>query len=274
MCFTLIAGSGCTRSSAPSAPLPELSALEALPDQVTAVAWGPAEVVVWSHELRFIPPVVSLMESMVIELNSLGVPRDRLEQITVGLDLKASPVEWILLLDGQWSAREVVEGKRVLHGDDARVDVAGEMAVNIREELLFSSAGPRRIAVGSPALVRSCVEGLRSGGGTVAARVQEIAASLPEAPLRVAVLNRLHHLPGVERAAMVVRREPEVWLEARVDCVGIAGCERFQEALFGFVQASRAAVSPPSPEALRFFTGLRFEPDGESGRLVLDPVQL
>jgi len=265
---------GCVRTPSPPAALPELSALEVLPEQVTAIAWGPPEILDWSHGFRFVPAVVSVMESMVRELNSLGVPRERLEQITLAMNLEASPVQWIFLLDGQWKAREVVQGKHDLHGDPARVDLSGELAVMIRDGLLFSVAGPGRIAVGTPSLVRSCVSTMQAGGGTLHSRIQEVSSSLPEAPLHLVMLARHHYAPGLERGALVVRREPEAWLEGRMDCVGIAGCERFQEALHRFVQASRAAVSPPGSEAVRFFTGLRFEPDGASGRLVLDAVQL
>jgi hypothetical protein len=273
-CLGILLACGCVRGESPSAPLPERSPLEVLPDEISAVAWGPAEVVVWSHEFRFVPAVVSTMERVVRELNSLGVPRQQLEHITVGLNLKASPVEWIFLLDGQWNARGVVRGKLGIHGESSRVDVSGELAVQMREGVLFSVAGPRRIAVGSTSLVRSCVSTMQAGSGTLRTRVEAMEETLPDAPLHLVILERYHHVPGLEKGAFVARRSPEPWLEGRVDCVGIAGCERFQESLYRFVQASRAAVSPPSPEALRFYTGLRFAPDGDSGKLVLDPVQL
>ena len=81
--------------------------------------------------------------------------------------------------------------------------------------------------------------------------MNELGKGLPDAPLKVALLQRYYYIPGVQEGLFHLTVSPEPILEGRVVCVSdYVGCDRFQKKVFLY---GNDLKKRPLPEGISSF---------------------
>jgi hypothetical protein len=252
------------------APAPPMT--DMVPIDTTLFAWGELGFLDWESSLAWLPDAPRLIRVVRVELSNLGVPLEEVDQMGLGLRIVGERIDWFVFLDGPWDAQKVFEAKLEHKGAGAEVVVAGTKTVRIQDRVLFLPMGSNRIIAGNDEVVASIlsVKNGTSPGSTE--KVNTLGQGLPDAPLKVALLQRYYYIPGVQEGLFHMGVSPELTVEGRVVCVSdYVGCDRFQKKIFMYVNDLKKR---PLPEGISsFLDSIRLleEPGKDSMRLSSQP---
>jgi len=257
-------------SLTPAPPMTDM-----VPSDTTLFVWGDPSFLEWEKALDWMADGPRLIRLVRTELTNLGVPLDEVSEMGLGLRIVGERIDWFAFLDGPWDVQRVFENKLKDKGAGAAVDVGGTKTVRLRERVLFLPVGTNRIVAGTDEAVASVLATKDGSSPSATEKVNGLGEGLPDAPLKVALLQRYYYIPGVQEGVFHMATSPELSVEGRVMCVSdYVGCDRFQTKIFMYVSDLKKR---PLPEGITSFLDrirLLEEPGKTSMRLSSKPASL